>query len=78
MPSFSSLPGLEVPEKFVVEVPEVIWWDGFQVTTMSNLNKVAFELLRVELRWVLTILEHICQRIFFNQKLYFTKNTLIW
>ena len=45
MPNFSSLAGLEVPEKFVVEVQEVIWWDGFQVTTMSNLNEVAFELL---------------------------------
>ena len=45
MPNFSSLAGLEVPEKFVVEVPEVIWWDGFQVTTVSNLNKIAFVLL---------------------------------
>ena len=41
MPNFSSLAGLEVPEKFVVEVPE----DGFQVTIISNLNEVAFELL---------------------------------
>ena len=49
VPNFSSLAGLEVPEKFVVEVPEVIWWDGVQVTTISNLNEVAFELLWVEL-----------------------------
>ena len=47
MPNFSSLAGLEVPEKFVVEVPEVIWWDGFQVTTMSNLNEVTFELFEL-------------------------------
>ena len=39
MPNFSSLAGLEVPEKFGVV------WGGFQVTTMSNLNEVAFELL---------------------------------
>ena len=31
------------------------WWRGFQVTTKSNLNEVAFELLWVELRLVLTI-----------------------
>ena len=41
MPNFSSLAGLEVPEKFVGGV--VV--GGFQVATMSNLNKVAFELL---------------------------------
>ena len=52
VPNFSSLAGLEVPEKFVVEVPEVIWWDGFQVTTMYNLNEIAFELLWVELSWL--------------------------
>ena len=40
MPNFSSLAGLEVAEKFGVVV-----WGGFQVTTMSNLKKVAFELL---------------------------------
>ena len=60
MPNFSSLAGLEVPEKFGAEW---VGWGGrggFQVTTMSNLNKVAFELLWVELssgelHWVLTI-----------------------
>ena len=42
MPNFSSLAGLEVPEKFVC----VRWWGGgFQVATMSNLNEVAFDLL---------------------------------
>ena len=45
MPNFSSLAGLEVPEKFVV----VEWWGGERVSTMSNLNKVAFELVLVEL-----------------------------
>ena len=42
MPNFSSLAGLEVPEKFMV-----VWvgWGGFQVTIVSNLNEVAFELL---------------------------------
>ena len=39
MPNFNSVAGLEVPEKFGVG------WSGFQVTTMSNLNEVAFELL---------------------------------
>ena len=38
MPNFSSLVGLEVPEKF-------LGGGGFQVATMSNLNEVAFELL---------------------------------
>ena len=47
MPNFSSLAGLEVTEKFVCE-----WWGGFQVATVSNLNEVAFELLRVELSYV--------------------------
>ena len=39
MPKFSSLAGLEVAEKFVVG-----WggWDGFQVTTMPNLNASCF------------------------------------
>ena len=54
--NFSFLAGLEVTEKFGV----VGWWGWFQVSTMSNLNEVAFELLcvefsSVELRWVLTI-----------------------
>ena len=40
VPNFGSLAGLEVAEKFGVVV-----LGGFQVTTMSNLNKVAFELL---------------------------------
>ena len=52
MLNFSSLAGLGLPEKFMVEVPEVIWWDGFQVTTMSNLNEVVFELFLVELSYV--------------------------
>ena len=36
-----------MPEKFGVVV-----WGGFQVTTVSNLNEVDFELLWVELSWV--------------------------
>ena len=43
MPNFSSLAGLEVPEKF-----GVVWvggWGGFQVTTVSSVYEVAFELL---------------------------------
>ena len=40
MPNFSSLFGLEMSEKF-----GLVWWGGFQVTTVSNLNEVAFELL---------------------------------
>ena len=51
MPNFSSLAGLEVPEKFGVGG---VVWGGFQVT-MYNLNEVAFELSSVELLWVLTI-----------------------
>ena len=43
VPNFSSLFGLEVAEKFGVEGG--VGWDGFQVTIMSNLNEVAFELL---------------------------------
>ena len=44
MPNFSSLnTGLEVPEKIGVVGGMV--WDGFQVTTVFNLNEVAFELL---------------------------------
>ena len=35
MPNFSSLAGLEVPEKFMVG-----WWGGFQVATMSNPTKL--------------------------------------
>ena len=38
VPFFSSLAGLEVPEKFGVG-------GGFQVTIVSNLNEVSFELL---------------------------------
>ena len=34
MPNFSSIAGLEVPEKFAV--------GGFQVATMSNLNASCF------------------------------------
>ena len=39
MPNFSSLAGPEVPEKFV---RGVVGDGGFQVTSMSNLNEVAF------------------------------------
>ena len=43
MPNFSSLAGLEVPEKFgVVWVGGVV---GFQVSTMSNPTKLLLELL---------------------------------
>ena len=42
MQNFSTLAGLEVPEKFGVGG---VGWGGSQVTTMSNLNEVAFELL---------------------------------
>ena len=41
MPNFSSLAGLEVSEKFGV----VGWGGGFQVSTISNLKEVTFELL---------------------------------
>ena len=41
--NFSFLAGLEVPEKFVVGGSG--GGGGFLVATMSNLNKVAFELL---------------------------------
>ena len=46
MPNFSSLAGLEVPEKF-----GVVWvgWGGFQVSTMSNPTKLLLQLLWVEL-----------------------------
>ena len=62
MPNFSSLAGLEVPEKFVVEAPQHIWggstayMGGEHVTTMSNSNASCFRvaLSWVELRWVLT------------------------
>ena len=37
MPNFSSLAGLEVPEKFVVVV---VGWGGFQVATVSNPTKL--------------------------------------
>ena len=36
----SSLAGLEVPERFMVEQPELILWGGFQVSTMSNPAKL--------------------------------------
>ena len=41
MANFSSLAGLEVPQKFVG-----VWWlvVGWEVTTVSILNEVAFEL----------------------------------
>ena len=42
MPNFSSLAGLEVPEKFGVV-------GGFQVTTKSNPTKFLLQLLWVEL-----------------------------
>ena len=42
MPNFSSLAGLEVPEKFIVV-------GGFQVSTMSNPTKLLLQLLWVEL-----------------------------
>ena len=51
LPNFSSLACLEVADSFGWWVG----WGGFQVATMSNLNKVvlsSFELGRVELRWV--------------------------
>ena len=44
VPNISSLAGLEVPEKFVV-VWGGVGWGGFQVTNVSNLKEVAFELL---------------------------------
>ena len=37
MPNFSSLAGLEVPEKFMVVGGG---WGGFQVSTMSNPTKL--------------------------------------
>ena len=40
VPNFSSLAGLEVPEKFGVGG----MGGGFQVANVSNLNEVAFEL----------------------------------
>ena len=46
VPNFSFLDGLEVAEKFGVEVPEIIWggsrdyMGGFQVSTMSNPTKL--------------------------------------
>ena len=45
MPNFSSLAGLEVPEKFVVVVG---WWVGGEhVATMSNPTKLLLQLLWV-------------------------------
>ena len=44
MPNFSSLAGLEVPEKFGVAWGGV-GWGGFQVSTMSNPTKLLLELL---------------------------------
>ena len=57
MPNFSSLAGLEVPEKFGVGGV-----GGFQVSTVSNPTKLllsCFELSLIELRWVLTIMSNI-------------------
>ena len=48
VPNFSSLAGLEVPEKFMVGGGGC----GFPLATVSNLKEVAFELLRVELSYV--------------------------
>ena len=45
MPNFSSLAGLEVPEKFVRGGGGVVGWGGFQVSTMSNPTKLLLELL---------------------------------
>ena len=42
MPNFSSLAGLEVPEKFVVVVGW--WWGGEHVSTKSNPTKLLLEL----------------------------------
>ena len=42
MPNFSSLAGLEVPEKFMVVG---LGGGGFQVSTMSNPTKLLLELL---------------------------------
>ena len=42
MPNFSSLVGLEVPEKFVVVGG--VGWCGEHVGTMSNPTKLLFEL----------------------------------
>ena len=49
MPNFSSLAGLEVPEKFVGGVG-----GGFQVSTMSNPTKLLLSCF--ELSWVLKII----------------------
>ena len=49
MPNFSSLAGLEVPEKFVVVG---WWWGGEHVGTMSNPTKLLLQLLWVELSFV--------------------------
>ena len=46
MPNFSSLAGLEVPEKFVGGGG---WGGGFQVSTVSNPTKLLLQLLWVEL-----------------------------
>ena len=40
MPNFSSLAGLEVPEKFMVVGWGGVGWGGFQVATMSNPTKL--------------------------------------
>ena len=40
MPNFSSLAGLEVPEKFGVGLVVWVVWGGFQVSTMSNPTKL--------------------------------------
>ena len=56
VPIFSSLAGLEVAEKFVVEPPKIILVE--HVTTMSNSNASYF---RVELRWVSLGFDNIMQ-----------------
>ena len=45
MPNFSSLAGLEVPEKFGVVWVGGVGWGGFQVSTMSNPTKLLLQLL---------------------------------
>ena len=49
MPNFSSLAGLEVPEKFGVGGVGGVVWGGFQVSTVSNPTKLLLQLLWVEL-----------------------------
>ena len=50
MPNFSSLAGIEVPEKFVVGWwGGGVGWGGEHVGTMSNPTKLLLQLLWVEL-----------------------------